>query len=413
MRNRESKSRWLVVPGAENWELWRFTNPTDGAKVGESARWVDLGLPKHVNIALPATDWFLSTARLSNLEEDTLGDMAYLQLEAAGIIGRDRDNTVWDYRVISKDENFQLVQLACLNSGPLSIEELDVADMVFGSFEVFAFESNAVTVWKELSRWNCAVAGRNGLIAAQRLASGSLPECLLGEIVSLLAQMEMENLEENITQIALWDTAVETELVEAFTSAGLSLAAGERAKPVWPSSPLSLLPLKFTRQKEKTSQQKKYRQLAFVGMIALLLVAIGFFIQTTWIWYAHENAAAFVRRSAKEVRTIRESAQRWNSMAPAVDPNQSALEMFYLCARHLPPQGVCFTLFDYKPQQILIVGEANSVPGVVEFQNNLSKDKELSEYQWKIPPPRILPNNVARFEITGTKKTYAFTQNSE
>jgi hypothetical protein len=93
-----------------------------------------------------------------------------------------------------------------------------------------------------------------------------------------------------------------------------------------------------------------------------------------------------------------------------VDPEQSGVEVLYRCSRHLPSKGVRFTLFQIKGGSVLLVGEGDNVSGVVELQNKLANDKELAEYRWKMPPPRILPNNVARFEISGDRLGYVPVQ---
>jgi hypothetical protein len=53
------------------------------------------------------------------------------------------------------------------------------------------------------------------------------------------------------------------------------------------------------------------------------------------------------------------------------------------------------------------------MPGLVEFQNQIAKDADLADYHWKIPPPRILPNSAAHFEISGTKSTHGTIQDTE
>ncbi|MEO6054064.1 MAG: hypothetical protein ABIP97_08645, partial [Chthoniobacterales bacterium] len=345
------------------------------------------------------------------LEKDISAEMVFLQIESQNIAAKSMDESVWDFKVLEHHNHNTLLSAIYVTGSSVSFDGINRITACAPSIECWAFENAAVTLWKELGHWNCAVMDGRHVIAAQRLGSREPDSAMAAEILCLCTQLEAENLSQKMQRVIVWDT--HDFDFEILSDAGITILQCERPQPQYPNAHPKLLPFEI---REKIANKLRYRQLQItgklLGAIAALLF-IGLIVHTAWMWFDCRSIASYLEKHTEGVSDIRRTVERWNALTPAVDPEQSALEIFYRCARHLPVSGLHFTLFQYKPEEITIVGEGDSVPGVVEFQNQIAKDKELIVYEWKIPPPRILPNSATHFEISGIKSNHGNFQDTE
>ncbi|HWL53520.1 MAG TPA: hypothetical protein VNQ90_13875 [Chthoniobacteraceae bacterium] len=92
---------------------------------------------------------------------------------------------------------------------------------------------------------------------------------------------------------------------------------------------------------------------------------------------------------------------RWRTLAPAIDPDRSTVELLFRIQQCLPSQEVRITEFEQTPKSFMITGEAPSAAEAVGFLEKLKSSEGLREFELHADPPTLLPNDHAQFRIFG------------
>ncbi len=80
------------------------------------------------------------------------------------------------------------------------------------------------------------------------------------------------------------------------------------------------------------------------------------------------------------------------------------MEILRQVVESLPPQGIRLTIFDVAPERITVEGEAISASHATKYFETVSQQAGMADIDWQMPPPALLPNNTARFQIVGTSR---------
>ena len=96
-----------------------------------------------------------------------------------------------------------------------------------------------------------------------------------------------------------------------------------------------------------------------------------------------------------------EARNRWNALAPAVEPGNSTLELLFQIYQSLPSPDTRITQCNLAPDQCVLEGEAPGARQAVAFAENLKARPELSGFHFESDPPLLLPNEHAQFRISG------------
>jgi hypothetical protein len=352
-------------------------------------------------VALPSMRTIAVPMILAATKPEELFDMIALQLEGRGIGAFE----CLEYSILRADERESVVVAWIMPALPAEVAELSMIGRCVPSAYSRTLADNACTIWKEANRWTCGVKADGKVVTAQTMGAAQVGDDMKSEVLCLLAQLLREKiLTSDVREIVIWSDA--DDIPENWP---YPIRHEKTPEPVWPEGP-GFFPGVFAERKASQARQRIFRRSAAIAALVLMVVALGFIGHTAWLWQKHQQLTAKIAEMTPQVGRIKQTADTWNAVAPAVDPEQSGVEVLYRCSRHLPSKGVRFTLFQIKGGSVLLVGEGDNVSGVVELQNKLANDKELAEYRWKMPPPRILPNNVARFEISGDRLGYVPVQ---
>lgn len=401
MKRRKTQQKFLARPAADAWELWAFGDSEDPVKLKSAASCRELEPPPECVVAVPSVDLVAFSLRLSSGDEAELKEMILLQLEGKGFGAVESV----EYSVLGQEERQTLVVVWVMGTLPAWLGELEMIGRCVPSAFALPLADEICSLWREAGRWTCAVKSGGRVSAMQTLGASRPGDDLLAEIYCLLGQLGREKvLSFAPREIRIWDG-------DSPCPPGtlLPVRAESFPAPVWPGGPDFLPRLFCDRRLSRSRKLLTKRVLCSAGFLLVLGLA-ALVLHTAWLWIACEKSAARIAAVEPKVHVIKRAAENWNAVASAVDRDQSAVEILYRCARHIPSAGVRFTLFQIKNGAVLLVGEGDNVSGVVELQNKLANDKELAEYRWKMPPPKILPNNVGRFEISGDRLGYASVQ---
>lgn len=401
MKSSKVQQRFLVVPAAETWNLWSF-GPANQATLQRSAeQFPDLRPTAQVWVALPSLRTIAVPMVLATTEQNELSEMIALQLEGRGIGAFE----CLDYSIFRANDRESVVVAWVLPPLPPEFAEIEMIARCVPSAFALALADNACTVWKEAHHWTCGIKSEGKVVAAQTLGADRVGDEMKSEVLCLLAQF----LRDKILTRDIQEVVICGELDSATSSWPYPVRSDKTPEPIWPEGP-GFFPQVFAARKSTQARQRVVRRSLTAAALLLAVVAVGIVGHTAWLWRSYQETSSRLAEMAPQVNRIKQTADTWNAVAPAVDPEQSGVEILYRCSRHLPAKGVRFTLFQIKGGTVLLVGEGDNVSGVVELQNRLANDKELAEYRWKMPPPRILPNNVARFEISGDRLGYVPVQ---
>ena len=138
-----------------------------------------------------------------------------------------------------------------------------------------------------------------------------------------------------------------------------------------------------------------------MGIYSLLLLVM--MLRAGWFYFQCRRLESGLAANKALVEEIRTTSHRWDLMEAAVEPEAYPVEQLLRCVKVLPPSGVRFTLFAVNGRKVTIQGEAKGAPAVFTYFDDLKRSKDLAGYRWKMPQPRLLPNDNAEFQIEGER----------
>jgi hypothetical protein len=102
---------------------------------------------------------------------------------------------------------------------------------------------------------------------------------------------------------------------------------------------------------------------------------------------------------------VQDGRAAWKELAPVVDTKNYPLELLLQSSQSIPADQLHLTLFEAGDGHLLIKGEAKNVAGAFQFFSKLKSDPYFSGYALVMGNPRPLPNDLAQFQIEGTRAT--------
>ena len=86
-----------------------------------------------------------------------------------------------------------------------------------------------------------------------------------------------------------------------------------------------------------------------------------------------------------------------------VDTKNYPLELLLEACQSIPADQLHLTLFEAGNGNLAIQGEAKNVAGAFQFFSKLKSDPYFSGYTLTMANPSPLPNDLAKFQIEGTR----------
>jgi len=391
----------VVLPGAQEWQLWRWTG-TEAHCVASADSVSALRASSDATICLPSSETACFAIWLTTTEQSMVPEMARLQAEAR--FPREVDEDVRAAKAVGSEEARILALVVIAPPDPPSLQGIFLAARFAPAFSAYPFPADSLTVLREL---DCllAVATREGEpVGLSRLGASRLDASAATELICFAMRLSAEGLSPELTSVAIWAEPFDDPFSSQLERAGLSCQSRERPAPRIPGPELDLSPERFVMARKREHLMKKVRRglIAAVGAFSLALAA--WFVRYGWLEFQYHRLIAANAALSPEASKLREAANRWYALEPSINPRLFGLERLNQFASRLPDQGVRLTLFRMDAKGILLSGEADRPAQVVEYQGALAAAPELAALKLTMPPPKIMQDNIARFEVLGATK---------
>ncbi len=409
--NPTATSFW--TPGASEWEWWR-KRPAD--PVAAPSERPSAGSP--AVFAIPAHQCSSVPVWVSSPDPEVIEQVLEVELERLGVPVPDGPGTHLAWKIVGSADARRLVRAVVV---PAALDQ-------DGAREKAEWESfypaplmlpprpRAIVLWQELGRWVVGFSREGQWIHFQSLGRREPDAALLRDIQLLHLELDGRRMADHVEALVLWKAAGNAPVPDDFgeqVADLLDLDFRVVEKPA-PDPKLAegfaFEPGEIAEARERKERSRKAVRTAVV-VAAVYGILIGFGI---FDLFRRQNENQELRQEVAqrepEADVVREARARWTALEPALEIDRYPVELFYQVARLFPEEGLRMTSFEItNGGQIVVRGEASSVPVAIRFKADLEGNPELQDYEWEIPPPE---NNgdVAEFVAFGT---YRFALPSE
>lgn len=391
----------LLLPAPDaSWRVWKPRSAAPGDAVENPADLTDAAKP--LVIGLPATACRTLGMVLPQSEPAVLEQMIVAQLEKRGI------------RAMSDlGNNYRWHQLGA--TGPFAVASVDVladpfpdhlalpqasdytsalrlAQLPAGHLVVIAEQSELVLAANYQGKlYHSHVFAQQGADAADIASEVALAR------LSLEAQPGFGSVT-GLTLVGTWDKALATSLRESLdlpVEIVPQLPPSRQETRGWaPLLPTAVRRAQIARVRKKKLIRIAVLSVALYATLAALSLAYLQFQQRTFARLSGEVAATTPAASA-----IRQTANRWKTLSPALEPSRYLLVQLNNVTSLMPPSGIVIRKFEAKTDSIEIRGEARDAQFAFQFLEDIKKHRTLSRYEWTMPRPEVKKS--ASFRIQG------------
>jgi hypothetical protein len=301
----------------------------------------------------------------------------------------------------TKDGTRTLVTVAVLPSSlPVEIhaEEYEVFDY---SARYFSLPQNALVLRREQDSLVAAFTRGSSLVHCQSLTEGQITQRVVQDLNCIMTTLEMQNILLPLKQLVLWEKTTPQEIALLKSSFPLPLKEEECPPPRKPSTSWKLVPSKVGEAKKKREmRQLQRRGIFFLLTIYVIAIAILFM---RYLFTAHQVADLRAWQAGHEqtLALVRNTRTTWKELRPAIDQDHYPLELMLHASQDIPDGQLHMTLFEAGNSHILIKGEATNATAAFQFLDKLKGDSHFGGYNWNMAQPRLLPNDLAQFQIEG------------
>jgi hypothetical protein len=406
VRSLTKGQRALLLPGptgAEPWELWLFGGKASVELVQMCATPLDNRLRKNTTLALPVSQVFCLPLWLNETDPKQFAGIIPLQLELRGLQPRGTEPAVFDWTVVAQEGTRTLVMVGVLPA----ILAPEVHAEVYEAFDLSArclpFPENALTLWREHDRLAVAITRGRHLVYYQALAEGQITPRVVQDLNCAQATLAMQNIVAPLEKIMLWTEISPEELAALQGALPLPIEQGERPRPVAPKQAWKLTP-SIVGEAKRTRAGRRLQRRALMAFLAVYLLAVAGlasrYISTS---LKVDELRKWQAGNAQTLDQIHEGRAAWKDLSPVVDTKNYPLELLLEACQSIPADQLHLTLFEAGNGQLRIQGEAKNVAGAFQFFSKLKSDPYFSGYALTMANPSPLPNDLAKFQIEGTR----------
>lgn len=405
-RGRKAAERFFVVPGEDEWEVWAGSDAA-------SSHFVDtVSSPREVSayhltaLALPIKEVVTMPIWLATIDRSLIPGMVSLQCEKRGILNRALHDSPFDYEIVAQENNESLIRAQTLPptlSPDVCAETVEAFDL---SVRFSSLPNQALIIWRELGGLCVALTRRHVLVYAATLGEEQLSESALSQLFRLLSIAQSERwLSGGTPEVVLRGTFTAEEENAVRGALGLQVRRESRPAPWPPTAPSKLVPESVQSallQRRKAAKRMQQVSIVVGLYVAAVLIWSGY---VGWLSYQSRTLAVKVNATAPQVQLLRSTALLWSRLQSAIDPAQYPVEILFRCANVLPKEGIQLTSFEQSGNSLILIGESkgtNSLRTATTLLSDLKASKELTEFTFKMPQPKVL-DNACKFRIEGTR----------
>jgi len=391
--------------GAEPWEVWVYGPGRPAECVRTCATPIENRLRSNTTLALPVSQVFCLPLWLNATDAKLFPEMIPLQLELRGLQPRGNAPPVFDFSVVAPEANRTLVLVGILPASlapELHAEAYDTFDL---SARCLPLEENALTLWLEQDRLVVAITRAERLVYYQVLAEGRITPRILQDLNSIRASLTMQGVLGPLQKIVLWGESGPSERDNLQVALKLPVVQAERPAPRAPGPAWKLLPVTVSEaQKRREVRRWQYR--------AILAALVVYLLVDAWLGvrlYLTSRKVDELRRwntdHAQDIALVRETRAAWKDLRPVVDQDGYPLEILFHLNESIPADQLHLTLFQCDPDHFMVKGEAKNFAAAYQFLDNLKTNKNFVGCTWDMPTPSLKANDLASFQIDGTRPT--------
>jgi hypothetical protein len=395
----------LLLPGptgAEPWGMWIVKGgQAECAQI--YARPGENHAAKSTALALPVAQVHGLAFWLNETDSKRLAEMIPLQLELRGLHPRQQEPLIFDWSAVTREASRTLVLAGVL---PASLSK-EIEAEGYGSFDLsaryFPLPENAMALWREQDDLVCAITRGTNLVYFHALGEGPISPRILQDLSCIMTGLTLQEVLAPLQQIVAWFDATPAELASLKEALQLPVRSGERPPPQFPSTPWKLVPATVHQARQAREKRRWWRRAIFLVIALYVLIAIALAGQFLLTSAKVKELESWQAQHAQALALVRDTKAAWKDLLPVVDEKNYPLELLLNAAQAIPADQLHLTLFEAGDGHVLIKGEAKNVAAAFEFLDSLKKNPGLAEYQWEMGQPHLLPNDLAQFQIDGTR----------
>lgn len=400
----DRRRRFLFRPALAGWQKWEEDSQGAWLQTGESLELSDLGPVAGSIIAVPVRRAFSLAVWVPAEDPSLFEDLVFTQLELRGLAGRSREGTSFFWQEIASEGDQALLH-AVVFPGHLAPRYWhgDVTQYAV-SPACLPLPPDEVSVWEEEGGWVAAVTRGERLLHFQALATKAPSADMALEVWLLLAPLEAGKMLSGGGSVRLFYQGAEPpDLGDWRAAGGLPVEAVPFPPPVRPKEPDTGMPIPVREVQKAKEVSARRQKLALVAAAAYFVIVLALAANTLRLWWKADALSATLAAEEPEVTAVRSAMDRWNSLEPALNPGGYPLEVLYQTARLLPEDGVRLTIFQMGLDRVVIAGEASTLTAAQRFQEELRKNPDLIDFEWRADNPKMMPTGSARFQIDGLR----------
>lgn len=405
-RNLKKEERALLLPAAnvaQPWETWVLAPWKNAEMVQTCLHPKENYLSKKCTFGLPARSLLCLPLWLNETDSKLFPNLISLQLELRGLLGRNRNNPVFQWTLVTQEEKRSLLLVGLL---PSSLpEDLQATD--YETFDLstryWSFPENSLTLWLEQGRLCVAVTRDAHLVYFQGLTDAKITQRVLQDLVCLRSSLEFEHIITQLRGITLWAAASAEEIASLKKALNMPVRSGERPLPRRPATTWALIPPIVNMEKKKRETSKLQRRVLLGTLVVYLGIAGNLLTHFFMTQERIEELEQWHAAHAQTLGLIHSTQAAWKELQPVTNPQSYPLEKLLHCSEAITSDDMHLTLFEtHDNNSLLIKGEAKNVAAAFQFADALKKNSFFTGYNWNVAQPHLLPNDLAQLQIEGT-----------
>ncbi len=403
-----SSGKIFLVPAAEGWNLisgeegpWRVRAfPT----LEEAAQ--TLNADSDVVLALPVSAVLAQRLRLPSAEGAELRDMVRLQLEKA--LPFAAEEVTSDFEVISQVNGECVISAVAVQNQRLSeiAAPLLARNIIPRAVTVYAAQRLAshagegctLFIYPEAGALVSAISENRKLSFARTFDGGEMAPLEI-ELPQLALSAEMQGINASFQNVLLDEKCFELRDTVQQTLDTPAEIVGIETPPA--TTELNLLPLQWRERRARQERRGQWRKRIALALVGYVLIVLLFALQLGYLKFRRAQLDAQIKQDAPRFVFVRATAEKWKTLAPAIDPHFYPIEVLRHLFDSLPSPDVRITQYQQSARQISVEGEANTAALAYQFADKVKKHPDLQSFLFDMPAPRILPNDHAQFRLEG------------
>ncbi len=385
MSRQESDWAYLVDETGNGW-----LHLPDTAK-GKHAPLQDMDAPARAVYAIPAYDLVSFPQWIKSKDPEIISQVVDVEVEKLGVKIEKGTGRLVDWQAVEENGAETLVHSVAI---PWNLPDSSRIKTNWTGFipqhALFKPPANAVALWKEGPRWVAGYGRNGGWVHVQNMGQDPTFSHVAKDTSLTAIEFAAKGYIQAPEQIVVWadwDSEIHQALQQEF-----NIPVAFEKKPVpdfdlagdWKFEPHQI---SETKLKKKSRKQNATFLAVFISLLIFLLIAGFLHIK----WVERENAALLtkIKENTPEMETIQAAVDKWEVMAPAVDPQRSPIEILHRISTLIPDKGFRIASFEIEnSNKVIVRGEASAMSIGIQLKGAIEKEPSLANYIWTIKQPK-------------------------